>query len=163
MQFIRDEDIKTAFVTMINKLIFGRKLILQPLLDALRGMSNSDNLSRIQELEKQIEKNAEQRELLVKLMAKGYLEAALFNRENNELQMEADSYMGQKEALIHALNGELSKVQEVSNLIKFTNKAEMINTFNEQIFNEHIEKIIVFSRVEIGFVLKCGITLRERM
>ena len=163
MQFIRDEDIKTAFVTMINKLIFGRKLILQPLLDALRGKSNSDNLSRIQELEKQIEKNAEQRELLVKLMAKGYLEAALFNRENNELQMEADSYMGQKEALIHALNGELSKVQEVSNLIKFTNKAEMINTFNEQIFNEHIEKIIVFSRVEIGFVLKCGITLRERM
>ena len=163
MQFIRDEDIKTAFVTMINKLIFGRKLILQPLLDALRGMSNSDNLSRIQELEKQIEKNAEQRELLVKLMAKGYLEPALFNRENNELQMEADNYMGQKEALIHALNGELSKVQEVSNLIKFTNKAEMINTFNEEIFNDHIEKIIVYSRVEIGFVLKCGITLRERM
>jgi site-specific DNA recombinase len=163
MQFIRDEDIKTAFVTMINKLIFGRKLILQPLLDALRGMSNSDNLSRIQELVKQIEKNAEQRELLVKLMAKGYLEPALFNRENNELQMEADNYMGQKEALIHALNGELSKVQEVSNLIKFTNKAEMINTFNEQIFNDHIEKIIVYSRVEIGFVLKCGITLRERM
>jgi site-specific DNA recombinase len=163
MQFIRDEDIKTAFVTMINKLIFGRKLILQPLLDALRGMSNSDNLSRIQELEKQIEKNAEQRELLVKLMAKGYLEPALFNRENNELQMEADNYMGQKEALIHALNGELSKVQEVSNLIKFTNKAEMIDTFSEQIFNDYVEKIIVYSRVEIGFVLKCGITLRERM
>lgn len=163
MQFIRDEDIKKAFVTMINKLIFGRKLILQPLLDALRGMSNSDNLSRIQELEKQIEKNAEQRELLVKLMAKGYLEPALFNRENNELQMEADNYMGQKEALIHALNGELSKVQEVSNLIKFTNKAEMINTFSEQIFNDYVEKIIVYSRVEIGFVLKCGITLRERM
>lgn len=54
-------------------------------------------------------------------------------------------------------------MQEVSNLIKFTNKAEMINTFNEQIFNDHIEKIIVYSRVEIGFVLKCGITLRERM
>lgn len=83
--------------------------------------------------------------------------------ENNELQMEADNYMGQKEALIHALNGELSKVQEVSNLIKFTNKAEMIDTFSEQIFNDYIEKIIVYSRVEIGFVLKCGITLRERM
>ncbi len=56
MQFIRDEDIKKAFVTMMNKLIFGRKLILQPLLEALRGMNKSDNLSRIQELEKQIEK-----------------------------------------------------------------------------------------------------------
>jgi len=31
--------------------------------------------------------------------------------------MEANNYMEQKEALIHALNGELSKVQEVSNLI----------------------------------------------
>jgi len=39
----------------------------------------------------------------------------------------------------------------------------MIDTFSEQIFNDYIEKIIVFSRVEIGFVLKCGITLRERM
>ncbi len=141
MQFIRDEDIKTAFVTMINKLIFGRKLILQPLLDALRGMSNSDNLSRIQELEKQIEKKCRTERTACKAYGKGLSRTCPFNRENNELQMEADNYMGgQKEALIHALNGELSKVQEVSNLIKFTNKAEMINTFNEQIFNDHIEK-----------------------
>jgi len=163
MQFIRDEDLKIAFVTMINKWIYGRKVILKPLLDALREMSRSDNLSRIQELDKLIEKKAEQKEMLVKLMAKGYLEPALFNRESNELRMELDNYIEQKEALIQAVNGELSKVQEVSNLMKFTNRAEMIDSFDDQLFNEYVEKIVVFSRTEIGFILKCGITLRERI
>jgi len=101
--------------------------------------------------------------MLVKLMAKGYLEPALFNRESNELRMELDNYIEQKEALIQAVNGELSKVQEVSNLMKFTNKAEMIDSFDDQLFNEYVERIVVFSKTEIGFILKCGITLRERI
>lgn len=126
-------------------------------------MSRSDNLSRIQELDKLIEKKAEQKEMLVKLMAKGYLEPALFNRESNELRMELDNYIEQKVALIQAVNGELSKVQEVSNLMKFTNKAEMIDSFDDQLFNEYVERIVVFSKTEIGFILKCGITLRERI
>lgn len=126
-------------------------------------MSRSDNLSRIQELDKLIEKKAEQKEMLVKLMAKGYLEPALFNRESNELRMELDNYIEQKEALIQAVNGELSKVQEVSNLMKFTNKAEMIDSFDDQLYNEYVERIVVFSKTEIGFILKCGITLRERI
>lgn len=126
-------------------------------------MGRSDNLSRIQELDKLIEKKAEQKEMLVKLMAKGYLEPALFNRESNELRMELDNYIEQKEALIQAVNGELSKVQEVSNLMKFTNRAEMIDSFDDQLFNEYVERIVVFSRTEIGFILKCGITLRERI
>lgn len=163
MLFIREEDVEFAFVTMMNKLIFGRKFILKPLLDGLRGMSKSDSLLRIKELEKLIEKNAEQKEMLVKLMAKGYLEPALFNKENNELQMEADNYRQQQETLTHAINGELSKVQEVSRLLKFTNKVEILNAFDGNLFSDYVEKIVIFSRTEIGFQLKCGITLRERM
>lgn len=163
MKFIRDDEIKRAFITMVNKMIFGRKLIIMPLLDALRSMDKSDNFARIQELEKEIEKMVEQKELLVKLMAKGYLEPALFNRENNELQMEINDCMEQKESLIHAINGELSKVQEVNDLLKFVNKNKMISDFDDELFETHVERVIVFSRTEIGFSLKCGITLRERM
>lgn len=60
--------------------------------------------------------------------------------------MELDNYIEQKEALIQAVNGELSKVQEVSNLMKFTNKAEMIDSFDDQLFNEYVERIVVFQR-----------------
>ena len=35
--------------------------------------------------------------------------------------------------------------------------------FDDEAFIQHVSRIIVFSREEIGFILKCGITLRERM
>lgn len=163
MKFVRGDAIEGAFITMMNKLIFGRKFILKPLFDGLKGMNKSESLLRIKELEKLIEKNTEQKEMLVKLMAKGYLEPALFKKEGNELQMEADNYRQQKETLSHAINGELSKVQEVRNLLKFTNKAELLSAFDEDLFNEYVERIVVFTRGEVDFQLKCGITLREGM
>lgn len=163
MLFIRDEDIKNAFITMMNKLIFGKDFILKPLLNKLKIMSKSGNLSKIETLEKQIESNRKQQDLLVSLMAKKYLEPALFNKEKNELQMEEDNLIEEKEGLIQDLNGELSKGQEVSSLIKYTNKTAMLTAFDDETFTQHVDRIIVFSREEIGFVLKCGITLRERM
>ena len=30
MKYVRDDDIKAAFVTMLNKLIYGHRLILAP-------------------------------------------------------------------------------------------------------------------------------------
>lgn len=55
MQFIRDEDIKTAFVTMMNKLIYGQKFILRPLLNGLRNQNNVASFRRIEELETKID------------------------------------------------------------------------------------------------------------
>lgn len=81
-------------------------------------MSKSDNISKIEALEKEIDDNTSQKELLVKLMAKGYLEPALYNREKNELLMRKEKLTEQRDALIDDLNSELSKGQEVSNLIK---------------------------------------------
>lgn len=163
MQFIRDEEVKLAFITMINKLIFGRELMLKPLLEGLRIMSKSDNIHKLEALEKQIGDNASQEELLVKLMAKGYLEPALYNKEKNELVTEREKLTVEKDAIINDLNSELSKGQEVSNLIKFVNKLEPLSEFDDEAFDSHVEKIIVFSRQEIGFILKSGIALRERM
>ena len=80
MQFIRDEDIKTAFVTMMNKLIYGQKFILRPLLNGLRNQNNVASFRRIEELETKIENNMEQSQMLTGLLAKGYLEPALFNK-----------------------------------------------------------------------------------
>lgn len=57
MKFIREESLESAFTLMMNKLIFGRKFILNPLLEGVKNMSKSDSLSRIKELEKLMEKN----------------------------------------------------------------------------------------------------------
>lgn len=89
MKYITDDALKRAFVTMMNKLVFGHQIVLRPLLQSLRGMNDKSQLLKMQDLESQIEKNMEQRQVLTSLMAGGYLEPALFNKKSNALATEA--------------------------------------------------------------------------
>lgn len=97
------------------------------------------------------------------LLTKGYLEPALFNKEKNELEMELESLQRQKDSLSRVLNGSLTKTDEVSRLLKFAVKAEMSVDFDGDLFEEYVDRIVVYSRTEIGFELKCGLTLKERL
>ena len=73
MKYVRDDDIKAAFVTMLNKLIYGHRLVLVPYLKALENSSGDEALRRIQHLELLLDQNSEQRETLTKLMEQGYI------------------------------------------------------------------------------------------
>lgn len=163
MQFIRDDDIKTAFVTMMNKLIFGQKFILRPLLDGLRNQNSAASFRRIEELETKIENNMEQSQMLTGLLAKGYLEPALFNKEKNALEAERERLLAEKDQLTRSVNGNFAKVDEVDRLLKFATKSKMLTAYEDELFEDYVERIIVFSREEVGFELKCGITLKERL
>ena len=59
------------------------------------------------------------------------------------------------------LNSSLSHAEAVNTLLKFTSKAEMLTIFQEEAFYEYVDRIVVYSRKEVGFELKCGLTLRE--
>lgn len=39
----------------------------------------------------------------------------------------------------------------------------MQTAFDDTLFTRFVHNIIVYSRTEIGFALKCGLTLRERI
>lgn len=161
MMYIREDTIEQAFVTMMNKLAFGRKAVLKPLLDTLRETSRTDGLGRINDLECRMEKNLERRQVLMGIMAKGYLEPALFNQENNELLTEAAQMNVEKENLSYAINGELTRTEEVNSLLRFASKEEMLTAFDGDLFEEYVEQIVVYSRIEIAFHLKCGLILKE--
>lgn len=78
MLFLKDEDLKVAFVTVLNKLIYSHKLVLKPYAAALQSNSSDENLVRIQHLERLLEQNTEQRETLTRLMAQGYIDQVLY-------------------------------------------------------------------------------------
>ena len=114
-------------------------------------------------METKIKENTERVQVIMGLMAKGYLEPALFNAQKNELLKEAALLRAQKEALIREIDGGMTTLVEVEKLLKFATKAEkQINAFDSEIFEDFIEEIIVFSQEEIGFKMKCGLNLRER-
>ena len=163
MKYVPECDFEFAFVTMMNKLIFGHEIVLKPLLKSLRGMDSDETLENIRTLDKKLEENAEQRNVLVGLMTKGYLEPAVYNKSNYELLQEAERLRRQKESITRFLNNDFQNLSEVSALLQYASKASMLTSFDGELFNRFVERIHVYSRTELGFELKCGITLKERL
>lgn len=120
-------------------------------------------LKKIKELENLLLKNTEQRETLMRLMALGYFDPALFNKEKNELLMQADGYRAEIDALNHTMTGDTITVSEVTSLLHYAERVAMLQAFDASAFEKYVKHIIVHSRHEIGFVMKCGLTLKERM
>ena len=163
IQSVRDEDIKLAFTTMLNKLIYGNRLILKPYLKALKSTSQDDSQLRIQYLQGLIAQNTEQRETLTRLMAQGYIDQVLYSRENNGLLAQCEEFRSEIETLKKSQTTDAVQTAETEKLLKFVEKAEMQEEGNSELFRKFVDSITVYSRNEIGFVLKCGLTLRERI
>lgn len=163
MLYIREDNIQQVFIIMMQKLIFAHKVILKPLLQKLKSENNSDNLLRVEEIEKEMESNVERQQILINLMTKGYLEPALFNKQSNELHLEAAELKRKRETIYRLINGGMEKTEDLGQLIKYVSKTKVFESFNEEVFDRFVEEIIVFSPTKIGFRLKCGITLKERV
>lgn len=54
-----------------------------------------------------------------------------------------------------------TRIAELQKLLHFTEHTDMLQEFKETIFTEYAYHIIVYSRKEVGFELKCGLTLRK--
>lgn len=162
MKYVRDDEIKTAFITMLNKLIYGYRLILTPYLKVLENSSGDEAIQRIQHLEQLIAQNNEQREALTKLMAQGYIDQILYNQETNALLLQAETYRSDIEAITIGMTGDAAKVTETNLLLHFVSHTDMFTAYSEELFENYADHIEVMSRNEIRFVMKCGLTFTER-
>ena len=161
MLYIRDDDLKLTFTTMINKLVYCHKLVLKPYLKALQENTGDTSLLHIQQLEILLEQNTEQRETLHKLMGQGYIDQVLFTQENNVLLSQAGEYRNQIELLNRSQSLDATKVYETERLLHFCERGEMQLEFSEELFELFVDHIEVYSRQKIGFALHCGLILKE--
>lgn len=129
----------------------------------LKNTSSDDSLRRIQEIQTLLAQNTEKRETLTKLMTQGIIDPILFNKETNELLSQADSFRDEINALKNAVSGDVTKVTAATVLLHFTEKGGILQKFDDDLFKEYVNRIVVRSRNEVCFELKCGLTLRERM
>lgn len=49
----------------------------------------------------------------------------------------------------------------MNELLKYTAKAEQLTAFSDEVFTKHVDRVIIVSRKEVGFVMKCGPVFRE--
>lgn len=161
MLYIREDALERAFVTMLNKLIFARKHILNPLVDYLKVTNSAFRMEKISELEAKLEKNCKREEVLVSLSTKGHLDPVIFKQLNEELLEETAQLKAEKDELTDYAQGDLNHAEEANMLLEFTKKSEMLREFDAQAFTKYVERIVVRSRNEVEFRLKCGLNLKE--
>lgn len=163
MKFIREDTIQLAFVTMINKLVFAHRLILKPYVETIKSSSSDDAVRRVQKIQTLLLQNAEQRETLQKLMAQGYLDKILYSKEKNELLMKANDLRTEADSLNNRKSEGIHTVTEATALLHFTEKGVMLDDFDGVLFEKFVNRILVKSRNELCFEMKCGLTLTERI
>lgn len=163
IKYISEDRINRSFVLMMNKLKFGYKSVLKPLKNGLKAMSGESRITVLADLNERIEKNADRKRVIAELMGKGFLDAALFNKELSDIVAEAEMLKQEKKRLESTATGNHQQLSELDALIYYLSKNPEIVRFEDPIFERFIENIVVYSRDEIGFCMKCGITLRERL
>ena len=151
MKYIRDDALKAAFTTMINKLIFAHKQILKPYVAALRSSSNDPNQQRIKEIETLLFQNAEQRETLTKLLAQGYIDQVFFTEENNILLKQEEEYRREIRRLKQNTSDDNLVFQAAKELLRFAEKSPMLETFDERLFERTVKRILVEDRQTVVF------------
>lgn len=161
MLFIKDEAIKAAFVTMMNKLIFGCKQVLVPYYEALRLADTDESLQGILDLKNELQHNSDRKNDLRKLRVKGFLDAAMYNQELRRIEMENEEIRTKMRCLDRT--GENGNIKETKKLLHFAETAEMLTEFSDELFTEFVDSIYVYTRTCIGFHLRCGLTLKEEV
>lgn len=56
-----------------------------------------------------------------------------------------------------------SKVMETEKLLHFAERGSMLAEFDDLLFTKFVDSVRVDSRQQVSFVLKCGLTFKERI
>lgn len=163
MMSIPEEPVKAAFVTMMNKLTYGRSHILIPLLEKLRRGQNGESSDRLLEIDDLLGKNAERKLQITQFFSKGLLDPAVYAEEVDMLAEEAQKLAKEKDTLMVTVSGNKAQQEALAELLKYTRQRPILTEFDEALFTRHVDHIIVFERTEIGFAMKCGPVFRERI
>ena len=163
MKSIREDSIMAAFTTMMNKLIFARDKVLLPFSNALKTAEKAEYLDEFTALEEGLEKNLQKRQQITQLFTKGYLDPAVYAQQNDELLNLNARLTAEKDAIIAKISGGSKQKEALEDILHYTSGASMITEFDEDLFTRFVYRVIVYSRTEIGFDMKCGPVFRERI
>jgi len=163
MKSIRDDSLKTAFVTMINKLIYAKGILLKPYYDSVAASAGDENIIHIRELQEKIKLLSVRTDNLRKLRAQNMIDNVVFNRELNDMKKQEDLYRMEMMQCSNAESQGAILLRETEKLMKLIDHSEMLTVFDEEQFTEYVDKIVITDRKTAVFYLKCGLKLKEEL
>ncbi len=112
-------------------------------------------------IDKRLDELREEMERLVKLNVKANLDADIYGEEYARITGEMEELRQQRSAFTQAefkRKDTLARVREIEKMLR---GQEIVKEFDEDLFTSLVERIRVKSLVEVVFVLKAGLEVRE--
>ena len=120
-------------------------------------------LGRLESLNTELAMVAERRQAADKFFAKGLLDAAVYREELDALAQKEKEINAARNGIEGDPDLDFDRQLALNELLKYTAKAEQLTAFSDEVFTKHVDRVIIVSRKEVGFVMKCGPVFRERI
>jgi hypothetical protein len=161
---IPESEFKAAFIRLYYKLKHHSEDIFQPMLSKLQTIENRRMLWSMDviELNNQISDLQCQNQMLTQLNQQGLIDSDIFIYQSNEIASQLRELKRKKTQAMD--NGDDKTMVRTSEIIEaLESGSESMDEFDEPMFNELVEKIIVDSNEQIRFRLKNGLELTEQI
>ncbi|KJJ68608.1 recombinase family protein [Clostridium sp. FS41] len=162
MTAIREDIIQDAFILMWNKLSSNYTEMLSPMLESLKRLRADEQQEKeIRECNEKIMELSKQSHILSGVVAKGYLDSAIFIEKQTALQIELDAMRKKRKALLDE-SGFESEIFYTEQLIGLLESHPGIqDTYREDLFLQSVEQIIIKEGKTVTFRLKNKLELSE--
>lgn len=87
----------------------------------------------------------------------------IYHSERNALVGEAEQLTKEKQLISKSINGDLTHLNEAEKLMRFLARKTSITKYDDELFLEFVETIIVQERDTFIFNMKCGLNLTEKV
>lgn len=162
MRGVDEEKLKKAFVRMVNRQIKDTDKFISKMLENIEKIfTEKANFVDVTAIDKRLDELREEMERLVKLNVKANLDADIYGEEYARITNEMDELRQQRSVFTQAefkRKDALSRVKEIEKLLR---GQDLLKEFDEELFAALVEQIRVKSLVEVVFVLKAGVEVRE--
>jgi hypothetical protein len=153
-----------AFAKLYYKLKHHSEDIFQPMLSKLQTIENRRMLWSMDviELNNQISDLQCQNQMLTQLNQQGLIDSDIFIYQSNEIASQMRELKRKKaQAMDNGDDKTMARTREIIEALE--SDSESMDEFDEPMFNELVEKIIVDSNEQIRFRLKNGLELTEQI
>lgn len=160
---IKESELEKAFITMWNKLSSNCDEILILLMKELEDLQTTPMVKeKVDTLEKQIQEQNKQRDILNRLAQEGHIDSAFYMEQQNIIENKLMEYRKEKDTCL-LKSKQRKEARQTKELIKLIQKEpKYIEKYEKQLFEAVVKQVVVNPNQELVFILKNGLALTER-
>ena len=155
---LTEDEIKAAFVRMVNKLSADRKALVADLREIQRTYSRTDDLEpRLRELDNRLNRDADSVQELIAQNARVAQDQDEYNAKYDAAVSQYEDTKADRDKLAAEIRRRGIRKREFDRFIKTLERLpESVTEFDEAMWGSLVEHVTVYGKDDIRFTLPCG-------